>query len=336
MYKLFRTSQIALALLTVGSMISCSPATPKLIPMPEVINEKVSADSDNIDFTPKVDILFVVDNSGSMGTHQANLANNLSKFVQTFTAGMQIDYNVGVVSTDMSDYRHSGRLQGNVRYVNKSTPNGIATMAGNIMTGTNGDWQEKSFDPVIAALSNPLIGSYNSGFYRQDAHIAVVFITDAEDQSNATPTELYEFLKVLKGTKDRVLAYGVIVPSNAKGCSRDDVDLPKKIESFLAMPINAGKNLMSLCDSNFGTKLADLSKDIARYVGAVIYLNRPPVLSTLRVVFGTQVIMPGIKTGWTFDAAKNAIILGEGIVWSQQPAGTRVKVYFDAAQYEGQ
>lgn len=333
--SIFKTCLLAVF---ASSMMACSPETPKLIPKPEVRNDKVSTDSDAFTFTPKVDILFVIDNSGSMGSHQNNLAANINQFVQSFSATMQIDYNVGVVSTDMSDNYHSGRLQGQVRFVNRLTPNGLQTIASNILgLGTSGDWQEKSFDPVVAALSAPLITGFNAGFYRQDAHLAVIFITDAEDQSeDYDATSTFNFLTNLKANKDKVLAYGVIVPSAVSNCSRDDMNFPSRIENFLAMPINAGKNVMNLCDSAFGTKLADLSKDIAKYVGGVIYLNRAPVVSTIKVTYGSQIIPPGYKNGWSFDPSKNAIVLGDDIQWSQQPAGTKVQVYFEAAQYESE
>lgn len=50
----------------------------------------------------KVDILFVVDNSGSMGDNQANLANAFSGFIAPFSTS-NVDYQIGVVSTTVRD-----------------------------------------------------------------------------------------------------------------------------------------------------------------------------------------------------------------------------------------
>lgn len=325
-----------LALALGFGLVACSPATPKLIPEPKVRNDKVATDSDNFVFNPKVDIIFVVDNSGSMGVHQSNLSRNINLFVQSFSNSVQIDYNVGVVTTDMKNRSQTGRLQGKVRIVNRSTPNGINEMASNLIVGTNGDYEEMSFDPVVEALSQPLVGGFNAGFYRQDAHLAVIFITDAEDQSKRyTSDTFYQFLVSLKGNKDKVLGYGVIVPTGDRRCERDEFNAtPVQIEEFLGMTVNTGKNIFGLCDPNFGQNLANLSQDIARYVGGVIYLNRAPIPETIRVVYGTQSIPSHPKTGWMFDPAKNAIILGQDIVWSTQPAGTKVQVLFEAAQFE--
>src|SRR5207253_2537101 len=58
----------------------------------------------------KVDILWVVDNSRSMQTKQDRLKANINSFVQ-FLQAQQVDYHLGVVSTDTFDPKQSGRLQ---------------------------------------------------------------------------------------------------------------------------------------------------------------------------------------------------------------------------------
>jgi hypothetical protein len=50
-----------------------------------------------------VDILFVVDNSGSMADEQMNLARNFDKFINVLTQGAGNDYQIAVVSTDVAD-----------------------------------------------------------------------------------------------------------------------------------------------------------------------------------------------------------------------------------------
>jgi hypothetical protein len=52
---------------------------------------------------------------------------------------------------------------------------------GVILVGTRGCGYEKGLAPVRAALSADLLGSWNSGFLRQDAILVVVVVTDEED-----------------------------------------------------------------------------------------------------------------------------------------------------------
>ncbi|WP_413287509.1 hypothetical protein [Bdellovibrio sp. HCB337] len=333
---------LVLTLLGFG-MAACSPATPDAYLKPKNQEEKVVQDNTQV-FDPKVDILFVVDNSGSMATHQRNLATNVAKFTSTFTKSSVLDYNIGVLTTDMDGYSWGGRkaccgqLAGNVRVVNKMTPSADQILAANFVLGTDGAADEKSFDPVFAALSPPNLTGWNNGFYRQDASIAVIFLTDAEDQSeNIDANGLYRFLLNLKGgNASKVLGYGVLVPSNdTTGCDRDEYrTTPVRIESFLSMVTNHKANIMNLCDPDYGTRLANLAKDIVDNVGNIIFLDRPPDVKSIRVTYGAIDLPKDYEKGWTFDIDKNAIMLGSKIDWSSQPSGSRVKVFYSAAEFK--
>ncbi|MBS1970242.1 MAG: VWA domain-containing protein [Bdellovibrionales bacterium] len=321
---------------------SCSPDTPKGYLTPVAPEEKVIQDNTQV-FDPKVDILFVVDNSGSMQTHQRNLSTNVTKFTSTFTKSSVLDYNIGIVTTDMTGSSWGarkpccGQLVGNTRVVNKNTPNADSILASNFLVGTDGSAVEASFDPVVTALTPPNLTGWNNGFYRQDASLVVIFLTDAEDQSdNASPQSLYNFLLNLKqGNASKILAYGVIVPTNdTMNCDRDDMRTPLRIESFLGMVQNNKNNVMNICDPDYGTRLANMAKDIVDKVGNIIYLDRAPALDSIHVFYGNAELPENFETGWSFDPKRNAIILGSKINWSSQPSGSRVKVSYTAAKYD--
>ncbi len=57
-----------------------------------------------------VDILLVVDNSCSMIDEQEKLADNFESFIDAF-AGVDVDYHIGVTTTDMEQEHHQGRLR---------------------------------------------------------------------------------------------------------------------------------------------------------------------------------------------------------------------------------
>ncbi len=58
-----------------------------------------------------VDVLIVVDNSGSMVEEQAKLASNFQAFIQAFE-DIDVDWQIGVVTTDVSTDEARGRLHG--------------------------------------------------------------------------------------------------------------------------------------------------------------------------------------------------------------------------------
>lgn len=288
---------------------------------------------------PRVDILFVVDNSGSMDFHQQNLSANITRFMSAFFSRVSIDYHIGVVSTDMEQSSYGkccGRLIGTPSYIQVSTPlstpDPVTDLSTRLVLGINGSASEKSFDAVMAALSPPMVSTVNQGFLRPEAHLAVIFITDAEDQSLISSTELYNFLVKLKGKSEKVLAYGVIIPSGAEAtnCHRDEPREPKFIEQFLSMTYNSGKNILNLCAADFGDKLSFMAKDIAGQVSNTIFLNKTPNLKTLKVYFGTQLIPNDASIGWSYDSSLNAIYFGDSLLLDpNQPKGTKITIDFE-------
>ena len=50
------------------------------------------------EYDPRVDILFIIDNSKSMANHQTNLSNNIPKFVAAFKEIKSIDFHIGVTT----------------------------------------------------------------------------------------------------------------------------------------------------------------------------------------------------------------------------------------------
>lgn len=325
------------SVLCVG-ILSCSNTEPKLWARDPVTNPKDQNETSEkgtvIADKPAVDILFVIDDSGSMGTHQKNLAANISGFVSQFLTNSSLDYHIGVItsSTDLGGgwtANKNGILIGNPAYIDNSTVNALSLLTQRMVVGTDGSGYERFFTPVQMALTNPNLSGPNKGFYRPNAYLALVFITDAEDQSSELPTaDFIDFLKDLKpGRPDKILSYGVIVPSAAPSgsCERDDYLTPVRIEEYLTA---FNGQSFGLCDPAYGQKLSDMGKNLADKVSRLLLLGRKPKVDTIKVVFGTQVILRDPDTGWLYDDSRVAITFGPHLVWTQQPQGTQIQVSF--------
>jgi len=135
------------------------------------------------------DILFIIDDSISMEEEQTNLSNNFSAFGQ-FLFGSDIDYHIGVVRGDLSttnpDYPDYGKLTGTPPFVDPSTPNGQSAVTATVNSlGDNGNGVcESGMEATYRALTEPLLSGANAGFYRGDAMLTVVMITDENDQTD--------------------------------------------------------------------------------------------------------------------------------------------------------
>jgi len=151
-----------------------------------------------------VDLLFVIDNSGSMQPEQESLAVNFYRLIsvlESLPEGLP-NLHIGVVSTDMGagdvcGAGGGGRLQHAPRVNGCSPPDGafISDVEGvRNYSGTLADTfsciarlgnDGCGFEQPLAAMRAALDGSNpeNDGFLRDDALLAVVFITDEDDCS---------------------------------------------------------------------------------------------------------------------------------------------------------
>lgn len=165
------------------------------------------------ELTPKLDLLFVIDNSGSMESEQVRLRRDFKHMMVAFEKRAGIaDLHVAVVSTDVgagniecgeSSKRPGGDL-GEFRTGNScglmtgakflsSQPGGTKNFDGTLSDvfscmsdlGTKGCGYEHPLLSMRLALDDKNTTA-NSGFLRKDADLGIVFITD-EDDCSAPP-----------------------------------------------------------------------------------------------------------------------------------------------------
>ena len=232
----------------------------------------------------------------------------------------------------MDDHNESGKLQGYPTFVQRSTPDMVTALSERMVLGTSGSVTEMMFTPVMAALSPELESRENAGFYRQDAYLAVVIITDANEQSRISPKEFMDFLIRKKVDKRKILGYGVIrTVANAKICTAGE-SVDSKLETFLGMAANGNAkqdNILSLCSPDYGKKLAEFARDIVERSAGSVKLGRVPKIETIRVKWGSQDIPNDYRKGWTYRASSNTIEFGREIQWSEQPEGTQLSIVYD-------
>jgi hypothetical protein len=158
----------------------------------------------------KVDILWVIDSSGSMAPKQDRLAANIKTFVdQLVNANPPIDFHIAVITTDTDDPLTRGELRtwtlsgftgnyiscqplltGGVQcntQVNGSdagTASAVAAFDQLGRVGINGSAQERGLYAAYLALTNPVnISGATEKFVRPDAALYVVFVSDEDDSS---------------------------------------------------------------------------------------------------------------------------------------------------------
>ena len=164
--------------------------------------------------TGQIDMLWVIDNSGSMCEEQDNLTRNIENFVNGLIE-LESDFRFAVVTTDMRDTYHMGRFQNTpateASQVCEIQPNTsdcpselpLVIESENYLVdgilnqealqrdfrciatvGTEGDGFEKGLMAAKAALSDDLLTTHNAGFLREDAYLVIIFLSDENDCSD--------------------------------------------------------------------------------------------------------------------------------------------------------
>lgn len=294
------------------------PPAPEIKPMPELVTD--SAQVHNQYESPKVDVLFVMDNSLSMQNHQEKLVASIDRFAESFIKNADVDFHVGVVkvydsirfSQSQATFVPNGQLLGKFVSRSDNTVNQLKDMLkiGVLAPDKGGPEFEEIFSPVKAALTDPMLSGANAGFYRQDAHLAVIMITDANDASpNFDETNLAAFLYNLKGKRaDKFSVYGVLAIANSDGqsCKQDPSGAPTHILNLLNA-VDGHK--FSLCDRDeeYGRKLALLGSDITAKVtfSRVVELTAIPDPAQPMTVMCEGKEIPKGPNGWAYDPRNN-------------------------------
>ena len=161
---------------------------------------------------PQVDVLFVIDNSGSMRAHQDNLSANFPAFMRTFD-GSGLDFHVGVTSTDTNvtggrcdedPAALNGRLNSAMghRWIDETTLNPVGVLQSLATLGTNGSGCERGLAATYRAREEQI--DANAGFFRDDAGLHVVVLSDEQDQSDQATPELVpidDFIDWMEGQR---------------------------------------------------------------------------------------------------------------------------------------
>jgi len=294
----------------------------------------------------KVDILWIVDNSGSMCEEQAQLRQNFDLFIDQIIE-IGVDFRLAVITTDMMDPVESGRFQNvpdgtpgpacsitvdisscpsqngqdpaplvikadDPRYRNEDgSLNGDLLKRDfgcNATTGTRGNGFEMGLEAARTALSPSLLDGYNSGFIRDDAFLAVIFLTDENDCSDrgaldktngniceweadklVPETDYIDFFQNLKPNADQLILAGIIAPDAGLRYEYGDEVLPSctsglgegyagyRYENVIRAFTQSESGVSNICKENaFEAALAAIGRLIVEALDTKC-LDAPPV-----------------------------------------------------------
>ncbi len=268
-----------------------SPKLKKVLPP----NERV--DTYNQLGASSIDVLWVIDNSGSMAPRQENLAKNFQSFIDVFTK-TSIDYRLAITTTDI--FKEKGAFVGVPSVISPSTPQPAQTFATSAHVGTNGSPYEAGLEAAQMALdlqtaaNQPKLAQIDActatcrneptcisnckksipiDFLRPDAYLYFVFVSDEDDESSQDVRYYWRSYEDTKGVgNDGTVTTAAIigdVPTNTCGAGPGT--------RYKALSDLTGGEVGSVCDASFADTLKKLATDavgLHRKFGLVVKPNQ--------------------------------------------------------------
>jgi len=255
--------------------------------------------------TDKIDILFVVDTSASLKDELSKIVSEMGEFIKNLRSG--VDYQIAVLPAHGIQGPYSGQIYGEViKFGGEQGQRGVTFQLVQTMNKLFSDDAAK--DKGVALGEAGMLSLYRSvtpearsgrrtynqrlGFYREDAALAVVFVSDENDvcyrykagekpnvdsQNNKyenmalekdckftdgqvfKPKHLMDALQILKGEVMPVILTGIVYTSN---------NIPKTSGKYYKenemgrgyLDVIEPGGAHNLADKNFGKALAKLGK----------------------------------------------------------------------------
>lgn len=244
---------------------------------------------------PPSDILFAVDQSGSMDDDQTRLANNFTTFI-TQLSGYSNDWQITVANDDNGCNR-SGIL----------TPS-VSDYEGKFRTavsGGGGAYTESLLTVGANAIENTDSGDCNTGFIRADAMLHLILVSDEPEQSNWTSgsswSDLVSAIIAKKGSSGMVKISAIAGPVPG-GCSSADAGT-----GYSEAVAATGGVFLSICsDWANPTNLAMLAE--ASINQDTFLLSHDAVEETIAVQ-----VNGATRTTWYYEAIDNSVVFTEKI-----------------------
>jgi hypothetical protein len=190
----------------------------------------------------KYDIVFVVDNSGSMHTHKDVIYN---KVLSTFHKLDHVaDWKAAFMTADFADARNGNYygFDGSISSLSSNRQKLVNEALINLWS-LHGDANEKLYDSVLHALAA------EKSFMRKDAKFILVYVTDEDDDSILSSEDFYHsFLQ----TYQRNPHFRLVAHTKGGVCNySNNINYPEKLEELIKL--TKGRHL-NIC-SNFASNL---------------------------------------------------------------------------------
>jgi hypothetical protein len=310
---------LLLGALIASSLLSCSSEKLNRVPAPGTHTETFDQAA-----ASKIDLLWVIDNSGSMADKQAKVAASLSRFIDVFARG-NIDYRVAVTTSDA--FAHVPGSAGSFFHtattpeiIRPTDDDPLAEFQQNIKVGTQGSGDEQGLASAKLALdlvthhNAPILDAraacvgacgasgaptpcvkacqtqHEPDFLRPEAYLYVICVSDEDDHSGEEAIFYGRYLETVKGAGNagQVAASAIVGDPAGVACTATPG------LKYAGVAAYTGGIIGSICEPTFDQNLTRLAQD-AVGLQSHFLLGALPRLETLQLEVAYRCDTPHIQ-----------------------------------------
>jgi len=237
-----------------------------------------------------VDIVWVIDTSGSMYAYNAQLYAGIGAMLSALPA---TGWRLAMVAADGNYAEHEAQFP----LLPGDTITDAQTMHTNMLKGH----LEQGFDAIYRFLVH---NTYAQQWLRTDAALLVVFVSDEEDQSTNF-SQVQDFVNWYGNLRNgsAYLASVVNQPSSTSLCAHA-VSPIHVGDRYMDATNQFGGQIVDICDSDWSAGVIDSAVQISPY-DKITLTHTPSVENSIRVFLDGQ-----LDWDWAYDSSDNTIYFG--------------------------
>lgn len=286
-----------------------------------------------------LDILLVIDNSGSMAEEQNNLATKLEPLLEYIEGA---DWQIGIVTTDTNDNCLRALVE-------RDDPNRSNAFRKGVRAGTKGDGNETAVLQAVRSLQGSCLAK---PWIRPDSTLAIMIVSDEDNcsdgkgcfgEDHAEGRFLTSYLSTIRNVGHNARVYGLFWHPQDSSWRCSTAENRAYIYSDLVQTTNGSWG--SICSNDYTPILRSMSKHISEVLAKSYPLQHVPSPNTLKVTIDGQEITSGFKmmgqvlefaetpegSELTISYQHDARPMNSMFQLSEQPAADSVKVYMNGA-----
>lgn len=252
---------------------------------------------------PRLDLLWVIDDTPSMSDEHDALAAAMPAFADALEAA-GVAWQVGVVTTNPGG--DLGVLRGDPWILTPSEAEGLEVLLDTAGITLLGREPASGIAAMVLALESPLRTDANRGFRRPDAALEVIVVSDGDDRSDDVlgPDAVEIGISTLEAEEDatgRPARLSAVVGPRG-GCSGPGGSALPGLR-YLELAEATGGTTASICEGHMASVIADLGASSVEWQ-TEFPLQAMPETASLRVaVDGMRV-----DTGWSVATGPDRVV----------------------------